>query len=118
MGVHRYGISIVQPGPAQLAVVDRKAEWFYKVQFTPGVGAQPDDIACIGRNLRLVKNHMKQISPVSGGFEDRQQNGSDENQHRKLIEPAVKNMAMTVRIITKPFYQVATPQVVDNQDNH
>ena len=61
---------------------------------------------------------MKHISSVSGGFKDHQQNGSDENQHRKLIEPAVKNMAVTICIITKPFYQVATPQVVDDQDKH
>jgi hypothetical protein len=61
---------------------------------------------------------MKHIRAASGGLKDRQQNGSYENQHRKLIEPAVKNMAMTVRIITKPFYQEATPQVVENQDNH
>jgi hypothetical protein len=118
MGVHRYGVSIVQPSPAQLTVVNRKAEWLYKVQFTTGVSAQPDDIARIGRDLGLVKNHMKHISSASGGFEDRQQNGSDENQYRKLIEPAVKNMAMTVRIITKPFDQEAAPEVVDHQDNH
>ena len=45
---------IVQPGAFHFARIERETERFDQVQIRTGIGAQPDDVARIGRDFRLV----------------------------------------------------------------
>lgn len=57
MDAREFGI--VEPGPAQVAVRELEAERADKVQLGPGVSAEADDIAGVGRNLRPKKNDIR-----------------------------------------------------------
>jgi MSHA biogenesis protein MshE len=50
---------VIQSGANQLFVLQRETERFDQMQMTAGIGAQPDDIAGIRRNLGLIQNHVK-----------------------------------------------------------
>ena len=66
MHLHRNELVIVQPRPAHFGVVDGKAQRFDQVQRAAGIGAQPDDIAGVGRDFGLDENdveHGGQASP-------------------------------------------------------
>lgn len=52
---------VVQTRPAQLGVVQIESQWAHKVQFGPRVGAEPNYVSGIGRNLRLEKNYPKHL---------------------------------------------------------
>jgi hypothetical protein len=47
---------IVEPGAAQGLVAELEAEGFDKVELGPGVGAEADDVAGVGRNFGLVED--------------------------------------------------------------
>ena len=47
---------VVETGAAQGLVVDVETQWFDKMQFGPGIGAQADDIAGVGWNFGLVED--------------------------------------------------------------
>ena len=47
------GCTKVEPRSHKVLVVHGKPEGLNKVQFASGIGAQPDDVAGIGRNLRM-----------------------------------------------------------------
>ena len=44
-------------GAFELAVFPRETKRFDQMEFRAGIGTQPDDIAGIGRNFRLVENN-------------------------------------------------------------
>jgi hypothetical protein len=50
---------VIQPGADQLFVFQRESKRPDQMQLATGVGAQADDVAGIGRDLRLVKDHME-----------------------------------------------------------
>ena len=47
---------VVETGAAQGLVVDVETQWFNKMQFGAGIGAQADDIAGVGWNFGLVED--------------------------------------------------------------
>ena len=49
----RCHLVVVEPRSHKVLVVHGKPEGLNKVQFASGIGAQPDDVAGIGRNLRM-----------------------------------------------------------------
>lgn len=53
---------IVEAGAAQLPVVKFEAERADQMQLRTGVGAQADHVACVRRNLGLVKNDVEHWS--------------------------------------------------------
>jgi hypothetical protein len=52
VALHRGVLVVVEPGAAQARVVRLEAERFDQVQRGAGVGAQPYDVAGVGRDLR------------------------------------------------------------------
>ena len=57
--LQRRKLVIIQAGTNQLLVFQGETERFDQVQSAAGIGAQPDDIAGIRRNLGLVKNDIE-----------------------------------------------------------
>lgn len=50
---------VVESGTAQLPVIQRKTQGFYQMQCATGVGAQPNNVAGIGRDFWRNKDHLK-----------------------------------------------------------
>ena len=50
---------VIQARAAQALVVQLEADRLDQMQSTTAVGAQPDNVASIGRNLWLKKDHVK-----------------------------------------------------------
>jgi len=50
------GTGVIQASPAQLFVIDFKAQWFDEMERTAGVGTQPKNVACVGRYLGMNQN--------------------------------------------------------------
>ena len=51
--------AIVQSGAAQLFIVQVKPQWFDEMERAACIGAQSNNIACVGRNLRLKQNDFQ-----------------------------------------------------------
>ena len=51
-------LGVIQPGATQAAVVPGKAQRVDEVQHRAGIGAEADDVAGVGRDLRLVKGDV------------------------------------------------------------
>ena len=56
---NRRKLSVIESRTLQAWLVELKTQWFNKVQLYTGVGAQPNDVAGIGWDLRLEKNKAK-----------------------------------------------------------
>jgi hypothetical protein len=56
---HLRELVVVQTGAAQFRVVQREAQRLDQVQSAAGIGAEPDDIAGVRRNLRLVEDDLE-----------------------------------------------------------
>jgi hypothetical protein len=56
MDRERGELVIIQPGPTQPLIVQRKAQRPHQMQDDTGIGTEPDDIAGVRGNLRLKKN--------------------------------------------------------------
>ena len=50
---------VVQPGASKLLVLQVESEGFDEVQPRAGVGSEADRVAGVGRNLRLVQQHIQ-----------------------------------------------------------
>jgi len=61
---------IVEPGAAELFVIQRKTQRFNQVQGAAGIGAQADDVAGVGRNFGLDKNDVEHGSQGGRSTED------------------------------------------------
>jgi len=57
--MHTGHFYIVQPRPFDAGIIKLKSKRAYEMQAGTGIGAQTNDIARIGRDLRLVKNDMQ-----------------------------------------------------------
>lgn len=55
IGMHPHGgdLVIVEPGTPQAAGIEAEPERLDEMQRGAGVGTEPDDVARVGRNLRL-----------------------------------------------------------------
>lgn len=63
---------IVQSRTLQLCVLQGEAQGMHEMQPRAGVGAQPNDIAAVGRNFRLEKHyieHMRTTQDASQGVQ-------------------------------------------------
>ena len=58
---------VVQPGAAQLLVVQAKTQRLDQMQRAAGIGRQTDDVAGIGRNFRLVQQDIEHGGMASAG---------------------------------------------------
>ncbi len=47
---------VVETRPAQLFVIDIKAQWFDEMERTASVRTQPKNVACVGRYLGMNQN--------------------------------------------------------------
>ena len=56
---HRGPFVVVEPGPAQLRVLQRETQGFHQVQRGPRVGAQAYDVARVRRDLRAKQNQIE-----------------------------------------------------------
>jgi hypothetical protein len=56
---------IVEPGAAQLLVVQIETQGLDKVKQAAGIGTQADDIAGIGRYFGLVENNIEHLLILS-----------------------------------------------------
>ncbi len=59
VSLERRVLVIIQPGAAQPLVIQLKAQRLDQVQAAAGIGAEPDNVAGIRRNLRLEKDYME-----------------------------------------------------------
>jgi len=59
MPLERSVLVIIEAGTAQALIVQLEAQRFYQVQTAAGIGAEPDNVAGIRRNLRLKKDHVE-----------------------------------------------------------
>lgn len=50
---------VVEPGTTQALIVEHEAQRLDQVQPKAGVGAQPDQVAGIGRNLGFEEHHVE-----------------------------------------------------------
>ena len=63
---HRRVFPVIQPGPAELFLLEVESERLDEVQRCPRVGAQPDDVTRVRWNLGLVENdgeHSGRVPP-------------------------------------------------------
>jgi hypothetical protein len=67
MPLHRSELVIIQPGAPQLLVFPREAHRLNEMQFRPGVGAQANDVARVGRDFRLVEDYGEHLSVSKKG---------------------------------------------------
>ncbi len=51
--------TVVEPRPSQSRLVQRETQRMNQMQARPGIGAQTDYIAGVGRNLGLVEDDMQ-----------------------------------------------------------
>ena len=82
------------------------------------VGAQADDIAGIGRYLRLEQHHMEHRGSRSGRFHYHQQYCADQHENGKLVEPAIKHMPVPIFVLRKLLDHVPAPEVIPSEDHH
>jgi len=59
-------LTVIQSGAPQFLVLQPEAERFDQMQARAGVGAQPHDVAGVGRNLGLIEHDMKHVSAAFG----------------------------------------------------
>ena len=59
MALQRGVLVVIEAGAAQALVIQLVAQWLDQVQVTAGIGAEPDNVAGIGRNFRLEQDHVK-----------------------------------------------------------
>ena len=52
-------VDVVEARPAQLFVIDIKAQWFDEMERRTSVRTQPKNIACVGCNLGMNQNDVK-----------------------------------------------------------
>ena len=52
-------VDVVEARPAQLFVIDIKAQWFDEMERTTSVRTQPKNIACVGWYLGMNQNDVK-----------------------------------------------------------
>tara|TARA_B100001013_G_scaffold269345_1_gene170694 strand:- start:127 stop:363 length:237 start_codon:yes stop_codon:yes gene_type:complete len=52
-------VDVVEARPAQLFVIDIKAQWFDEMERTASVRTQPKNVACVGWNLGMNQNDVK-----------------------------------------------------------
>ena len=50
---------VIQPCPLEPSIIQLKAQGMDQMESGPGIGAEPDNIAGIRRNLRLYQNDIK-----------------------------------------------------------
>src|SRR5690625_3547113 len=50
---------IIESGATQPLVVELETQRFYHMQVKPGIGAEANDVAGVGRNFRLIKNDIE-----------------------------------------------------------
>src|SRR5580765_3296522 len=64
VSLHRSELVVVEAGAPEAAVVHRKAQRFDEVEPAAGVRREPDDVAGVGRDLRL---HEDDVEHQAGG---------------------------------------------------
>ena len=52
-------VDVVEARPAQLFVIDIKAQWFDEMEHRTSVRTQPKNVACVGWNLGMNQNDVK-----------------------------------------------------------
>jgi len=59
---------VIETGSPQVPVVHSKAQWLDEMQHRSGVGAQPDDVACVRGDLGLNEDNMhpSSVAPFGG----------------------------------------------------
>ena len=73
VALHAGVFMVVQPGAAQLGIFHGKAQRLDQVQVAPCIGGQANDIAGVGRNLRLIQHDMKHGCQVYALMRSRRQ---------------------------------------------
>ncbi len=66
MTEHAGKFVVIQSGAPERTVFPFEAQWFDEMQFASGVGAKPDDVAGVGRNLWLKQYDGSQIGGSRG----------------------------------------------------
>src|SRR5688500_4026123 len=56
---HRGELVVVEPGAAHRFTVETETDWLDEMQSGAGVRREPDQIAGVGRNLRLEEDQVK-----------------------------------------------------------
>ena len=62
MNPHRRELGIVHARTAKAGLAEFEAERFDEVQPRSGIGAQPNDVAGIGRNFRMYQDDLEHLS--------------------------------------------------------
>lgn len=57
--LYRRPLTVIEPCPAQLFIIQTETKWLNQVQLEPCIGAQANDVAGVGGDLRLVENNMQ-----------------------------------------------------------
>ena len=57
---HRGEFAVIETGAAQAGIIEGETQRFDQVQRAAGVGAEPDDVARVRRNLGFVEDDVKQ----------------------------------------------------------
>ena len=83
-------LGVIQPGAAQAAVIPGKAKRVDEMQHRAGIGTETDDVAGIGRDLRLVEGDVLHDESRIGQSRARIINGFV--LIRRRIQPAVNKM--------------------------
>jgi len=77
---------IIQSRSAQASIIPGKAQGLHQMQARPGVGAEPDDIAGIGRDFRFIKDDMQKSSGMGS---DRFAQGAGQNPDINTLHPHI-----------------------------
>ncbi len=107
---------IIQPGTLKPGIIRLKAEWFNQVKPAARICTQPDDIAGIRRDFRLVQYKIKHLQIFGlNRFYNHQDDYAYKKKDRYLVHPPVVHMAVCVLVAGKTFDDYDAPQVIDNQ---
>ncbi len=52
-------VAVIKACTAEIFVMELKCQGMYEMQTGAAVGAQADNVACIGRNFRLIEYNME-----------------------------------------------------------
>jgi len=64
MHLHRRVLVVVEPGAAHTCVVQRETERLHQMQHRPGVSAQANDVAGVGRDFRFDQNDVNHAAQI------------------------------------------------------
>ncbi len=106
---------IVKAGASQRAIRNIESQRLDQMQSATGICTQTDNIAGVGRNLRLKEHYVKHEFAQSERLDNYQYDNGEQQQDREFVKPAIEHMTPGIFVLFELSNDSSTPQVVNNQ---